>query len=67
MLYRAEVWIKPPNIQDKTSRRSMAKMAMVQRQAALHATGALTTTPNNALNAHANLPPFDITVHQILH
>jgi hypothetical protein len=45
----------------------MAKMAMVQRQAALHATGALTTTLNDTLNAHANLPPFDITVHQILH
>jgi ribonuclease HI len=67
MLYGAEVWLKPPRISNKTSQKFMNKMATVQRQAALHATGALRTTPNNVLDAHANILPFDIAAHQVLH
>jgi hypothetical protein len=66
MLYNAEIWMKPPDILARNSQQFMSKMASVQRQAALYTMGALRTTPNDALNAHANLPPFDIAIHQAL-
>jgi hypothetical protein len=66
MLYGTEVWLKPPDFSSKASQRTMSKMATVQRQAAPHATGALAMTPNEVLNAHANLPPIEATVHQVL-
>jgi hypothetical protein len=67
MLYRADLWLKLLQISNKNSQRFMSKMAMVQRQAALHATGVLHTTPYDVLSTHANMLPFDIEFHQALH
>jgi hypothetical protein len=64
MLYRADLWLK---ISNKNSQRFMSKIAMVQRQAALHATEVLHTTLYDVLSTHANMLPFDIEFHQALH
>jgi hypothetical protein len=66
MLYSAKIWVKPLSIHNQKSQQFLSKMASVQRQAALHATGVLPTTPNDILNAHVNLLSFDTAVYQVL-
>jgi hypothetical protein len=39
----------------------------VQRTAALYITGSMRTSPNDTLDAHANLLPFPLLVKEIIH
>jgi hypothetical protein len=67
MLYAADIWLAPPVPNKQGSNGHIAKLATVQRQAALGITGAMRTTATDIVNAHANLPPFEIVIHQLLH
>lgn len=70
MLYAAEISLTP--VTNNAGRRRvsgtvgpMAKLARVQRTAALNITGALRTTATDMIDTHADLLPFHILVNQI--
>lgn len=70
MLYAAEIFLTP--VTNNAGRRRvsgsvgpMAKLARVQRTAALNITGALRTTATDMIDTHADLLPFHILVNQI--
>jgi hypothetical protein len=67
MMYAADVWLAPPVPHKRGSNGHITKLAMIQRQAALGITGAMKTTATDIVNAHANLPPFEIIAHQLLY
>jgi Reverse transcriptase (RNA-dependent DNA polymerase) len=62
LLYTADVFLTPATGRSKGTKGSVNKPARIQRQAALDITGALMTTANDTLNAHANLLPFPLLV-----
>ncbi|KAF7783210.1 hypothetical protein Agabi119p4_2586 [Agaricus bisporus var. burnettii] len=62
MTYALDVWYEPPYMKDGAKRRTgsvkaLKKFTKIHRIAALAITGALSSTPNDILNAHAGLPP----------
>jgi len=71
MLYAAEVWCNPirdPEPGKKKKRGSVGfatKLARVQRTSALFITGALRSTPNVALDAHAAILPMHIAINKV--
>ena len=72
MLYTADVFLTPIWAQagggkTKGSIGFVSKLAKVQRMAALHITGAMRSTVNDILDAHADLLPFPLLVNQICH
>jgi len=68
MLYAASVWLTPITRRGDGMRKSRGsvgaatKLARVQRMAAIHITGALRTTANDTLDAHADLLPLDLLI-----
>ena len=64
----ASIWLSPivrSLVQGKKSKGSVsaaAKIAKVQRMAAIHITGAMCTTTRNVLDAHADLLPVDLLI-----
>jgi hypothetical protein len=68
MLYAASVWLTPIVRSNEKGRKSTgsvgaaAKLAKVQRMASIHITGAMRTTANDILDAHANLLPIDLLI-----
>ena len=72
MLYAADIFLTPVDSRPEHGRTSgsvghIAKLARVQRTAAIHATGAMRTTATDVLDAHADLLPFHILINQICH
>jgi ribonuclease HI len=67
LLYAADVFLIPATGQRKGSKGSVNKLARIQRQAALDITGALRSTANDMLDAHANLLPFPLLVSKLVH
>jgi ribonuclease HI len=67
LLYAADVFLTPATGRSKGTKGSVNKLARIQRQAALDITGALKTTANDTLNAHANLLPFPLLVSKLVH
>ena len=71
MLYAVEVWCNPirePEPGKKKKRGSVGfatKLAHVQRTSALFITGALRSTPNVALDAHAAILPMHIAINKV--
>ena len=70
MLYAADIFLTPMQTQQgdrrlKGSVGIIKRLARVQRMAALHITGAMRTTANDVLDAHADLLPFQFLVNQI--
>ena len=72
MTYGLDVWYTPPHKTEEAARRSGSVSALralgkVQRVAALAITGALRTTPNDFLDAHAGLLPIGLVLEKICH
>jgi hypothetical protein len=67
MLYAADVFLIPATERRKGTKGSINKLARIQRQAALDITGALRSTANDTLDAHANLLPFPLLVSKAVH
>lgn len=74
MLYTADIWCagliskgKGKKSGGRGARSFTSQMARVQRMAALLITGAMHSTPNYLLLAHANLPPFQQTLRMFCH
>ncbi|KAG2051728.1 hypothetical protein BDR06DRAFT_983476 [Suillus hirtellus] len=74
MLYAADIWCagliskgRGKKSGGRGTRSFTSQMARVQRMVALLITGAMHSTPNDLLLAHANLPPFQQTLRMICH
>jgi hypothetical protein len=67
MLYAADLFIIPPSCHQQGSKGIINKLARIQGQATLAATGAFSTTASNILNAHADLLPFPLLVSKQIH
>lgn len=69
MLYAADVWCAPaPRVNGKEARGMKGitkKLEMVQRKAAITATGALRTTPTDLLIAHADMIPMNEQIRKV--
>jgi ribonuclease HI len=72
MLYAADVWYtplhRPPGNKKEAGSVGFTKqMAKVQRIALLAMSGTLRSTPTDFLEAHLNVPPIDLFLHEICH
>lgn len=72
MTYALDVWYDPPHLKETASKRTgsvraLKELAKVQRIAALAITGALRTTPNDLLDAHAGLLPLELMLEKTCH
>src|SRR5882724_9921658 len=67
MLYAADLFLKPQSGQATSSKGHIKRLGRVQRQATLHATGALRSTPMDSLDAHADLLPFRYLTEKLLY
>jgi hypothetical protein len=66
MFYAAEVWMPIPGAA-RGSLGPTRAFERIQRQAAIHITGALRTTPSDLLYAHADLLPMLLQIEKLLH
>ncbi len=72
MLYAADTFLTPirklaGHTRKHGSAGNIRRLTQIQRQALLVMTGALRTSPTDALEAHARLLPFDLLVDKICH
>ncbi len=72
MTYALDIWYEPPHLRDGAKKRAgsvraLKELAKVQRIAALAITGALRTTANDVLDAHAGLFPLELTLDRACH
>ena len=67
MLYATDIFLVPATKWSKDTKGHINKLARIQRQAALSITGAMTTTANDTLDAHANLLPFHLLISRLIH
>ena len=67
MLYGVDIFLSPPSCKGKGSKGIIEKLARVQRQAAIHITGAMRTTATDTLDAYADLLPFSLLVDKKCH
>lgn len=72
VMYAASVWLQPTYTGDHSSKtrgsKGVAKRILtIQRTAALAATGALKTTPTDALLAHADILPAPLLIQHTLY
>ena len=67
MLYAADVFLIPQTKHSAGMRGYIRKLTRVQRQAALHITGAMRTSPTDSLDVHADLLLFQLLVEKVLH
>lgn len=70
MTYALDIWYEPPFLKNGAKRRTgsvraLKKFTSIQRIAALAITGALRTTPNDILDAHAGLPACHLQLESI--
>src|SRR5882724_13247224 len=66
MLYAANLFLLPQSGQAIGSKGHIKRLGRVQRQATIHATGALRSTPTDSLDAHADLLPFQYLTEKLL-
>jgi len=67
MLYAADLFLTPQSSQAIGSKGHIKRLGRIQRQATIHATGALRSTPTDSLDAHADLLPFQYLVEKLLY
>src|SRR5882672_5354022 len=67
MLYAADVFLVPQSERTSGTRGYIRKLGHVQRQAALHITGAMCSSLMDSLDAHADLLPFHLLVKKVVH
>ncbi|KAJ6469851.1 hypothetical protein C8R45DRAFT_765675, partial [Mycena sanguinolenta] len=69
MLYAADIFLNPHTFKSRQSanRAILAKLRTIRWQATLAITGALSTTPTDVLDAHANLLPVRFLVERTRH
>ncbi|KAJ3492820.1 hypothetical protein NLJ89_g11157 [Agrocybe chaxingu] len=72
MTYGLDVWYTPPFKEEGKRRntgsvKALAEFRKIQRIATLAITGALRTTPNDLLDAHAGVLPVDLLLKKICH
>src|SRR5882724_10080270 len=65
MLYASELFLIPGSRTSKGTRGFISKLANIQRQAALHITGALRSTPTDTIDACADMLPFHLLVEKL--
>jgi len=67
MLYAADLFLTPQSGQAIGSKGHIKRLGRIQRQATIHTTGALRSTPTDSLDAHADLLPFQYLVEKLLY
>jgi len=67
MLYAADLFLVPENGHAKGTKGFINKLEHVQRQASLHVTRALRSTPTDAIDTCADLVPFHLLVKKVVH
>ena len=70
MLYGADIFLGPAlrntSVKNKKGSRAMInKLATIQRKVAIMIVGRMRTSPTDALDVHANLLPFQLTVDKV--
>ena len=65
MMYAADLFLVPGSGISKGTRGFISKLAKIQRQAALHITSALRSTPMDAIDACADVLPFHLLVEKL--
>ena len=65
MLYVADLFLVPRAMLGKGSRGFISRLAKIQRQVALHITGALRSAPTDAIDAGADILPFQLLVKKL--
>jgi len=67
MLYVADLFLVPRAMLGKGSRGFISRLAKIQRQVALHITGALRSAPTDAIDAGADILPFQLLVKKLIY
>jgi len=67
MLYTADLFLIPEGKRTRGTKGFIKKLAHIQRQASLHVTGALKSTPTDAIDACTDLIPFHLLVEKASH
>jgi len=72
MTYGLDVWYTPPTIppgnkKHRGSVTALRHMTKIQRMTTLAITGAMWSTPNDLLDAHAGVLPMELTLRKICH
>src|SRR5882724_6314668 len=67
MLYASDLFLVPGSRTSKGTRGFISKLAKIQRQATLHITGALRSAPTDAIDACADVLPFNLLVKSLTH
>ena len=67
MLYVADLFLVPGSGIGKGSKGFISKLAKIQRQATLHITGALRSTPTDTINTCADMLLLHLLVEKIMH
>src|SRR5882724_135671 len=67
MLYAADLFLIPQSGQAIRSKGHIKRLGRVQRQASIHVTRALRSTPTDSLDAHADLLPFQYLIEKLLY
>src|SRR5882724_4358832 len=67
MMYVADLFLIPGLRVSKGTKGFIGKLAKIQRQASLHITGAMRSTPTDVIDACADLAPFHLLVESLNH
>src|SRR5882724_10438583 len=67
MLYAADLFLIPGSEVGKGTKGFISKLVKIQRQATLHITGALRSTPTEVIDACTDIMPFHILVEKLTH
>src|SRR5882724_6494590 len=65
MLYASELFLIPGSRTSKGTKGFISKLAKIQRQVALHITGALRSAPTDEIDACADMLPFQLLVKKL--
>ena len=67
MLYASDLFLIPGSRTSKGTKGFISKLAKIQRQVALHITGALRSAPTDEIDACADMLPFNLLVERLTH
>ena len=67
MLYATELFLTPQSRKSQGTKGFINKLGRIQRQASLHITGVMKTTPTYTINACTDLLPFHLLVTKLTH
>ena len=67
MVHATDLFLMPGLRISKGTKGFISKLAKIQRQASLHITGALRSTPMDAINPCADLVPFHLLVERLMY